>query len=182
MNEELKYRFCDLGMQYYVAGRLAARAGQAPVHGNLLHHAVEMFLKGALLDTVSVDQLRKRPYSHDLAALWDGFKSKESDATLDRFNAAIQGLHAFESIRYPDEIVRKGMATGVAWAPDDISFEGGTLQLPQYIVHINEIDELVVEILRRASVNPKAMTMKMSNNVARESFLYQNPFAAAWGL
>ena len=177
----MKYRFCDLGTQYYVSGRLAAQAWQAPVHGNLLHHAVEMFLKGALLDALSVKQLKKRPYSHDLPSLWDAFKAKERDATLNRFDAAIRALHAFESIRYPDEIERHGMATGVAWARGDISFDGGTHPLPpQYIVHIHEIDELVVDILSRASVNPQAI--KMRNNIAREALQYQNPFAAAWGV
>ena len=34
--------------QYYVVGRFAAFAGLIPITGNLLHHAVEMFLKGGL--------------------------------------------------------------------------------------------------------------------------------------
>ena len=34
--------------QYYVAGRYAAFAGFIPVTGNLLHHAIELFLKGGL--------------------------------------------------------------------------------------------------------------------------------------
>ena len=52
-DNDVKYRFCDLATQYYIAGRLAARAAQAPVYGNLLHHAVEMYLKGALVGTLT---------------------------------------------------------------------------------------------------------------------------------
>src|SRR6202043_1798471 len=35
-------------MQYYTIGRYSVLAGVNPVAGNLLHHAIEMFLKGAL--------------------------------------------------------------------------------------------------------------------------------------
>jgi hypothetical protein len=123
---------------------------------------------------------RLRKHLHDLPTLWDAFNTKENDPTLDRFGAAIQALHTFESIRYPDEIARHGMATGVSWAPGDISFEGGTMPLPpKYIVHMNEIDELVVEILKRAA-NPKAI--RAGNSLAREALQFQNPFAAVWGL
>ena len=43
---------------YYVAGRLAARVGLVPVYGNLLHHAVEMYLKTELVKVVSREDLR----------------------------------------------------------------------------------------------------------------------------
>src|SRR5262249_10145169 len=112
---ELKYRFCDLATQYYISGRLAARAGQAPRYGNVLHHAVEMYLKGALVGTLTLAQLKKPPYSHDLNTLWREFKAEKKDSALDRFDPTIAALHQFESIRYPDEIVAKGMAVGVAW-------------------------------------------------------------------
>ena len=49
-DEDFKSWFCGLGTQYYIAGRQAAMARLIPVYGNLLHHAVEMFLKGALVD------------------------------------------------------------------------------------------------------------------------------------
>ena len=40
--------FISAGMHYYVAGRYAVFAGLNPTAANLLHHAVEMALKGAL--------------------------------------------------------------------------------------------------------------------------------------
>jgi hypothetical protein len=40
--------FFDRSIQYYAAGRFAFHSGLTPVAGNLLHHAVEMCLKGAL--------------------------------------------------------------------------------------------------------------------------------------
>jgi hypothetical protein len=40
--------FISAGMHYYVAGRYAVFAGLNPTAANLLHHAIEMALKGAL--------------------------------------------------------------------------------------------------------------------------------------
>lgn len=180
-DEEFKYSFCDLATQYYVVGRLAARAGQVPVHGNLLHHAVEMYLKGALIGTLSLAQMKQRPYSHDIRALWDAFKAKANDPALASFDATIQALHEFESIRYPDEIVAKGLATGVSWAPGEIPLGGTNIKMPPlYVVIIHEVDNLVIEILERASVNPKAISILISSSTAREALEYHNPRAAKW--
>ena len=49
--------FFSSATQYYVSGRYAVFAGLTPVVGNLLHHAVEMYLKGALSKTMTLDQL-----------------------------------------------------------------------------------------------------------------------------
>ncbi len=177
-NEELKYRFCDLGTEYYVAARLAARAAQAPVHGNILHHAIELYLKGALVGTLSLAEMKQKPYSHDLTALWAAFKKKTNDPKLDRFDEAIKALHEFESIRYPDEIVAKGLATSVSWVPGDLTFGGTIKSPPEYIVSVHQIDELVLEVLHRTAVNPKAMPLL--NAAACEALEYHNPFAAEW--
>jgi hypothetical protein len=101
--ETIKGRLCDWATQYYVAGRMAARAGFLPVYGNLLHHAVEMYLKAALVGVVSLEKLKKK-YIHNLEKLWRRFKAKEADAALDGFDATIHDLHKFEELRYPDEI------------------------------------------------------------------------------
>jgi len=44
-------------MQYYVSGRSAVFAQSCPVCANLLHHAVEMFLKVGLAD-LGLNELR----------------------------------------------------------------------------------------------------------------------------
>ncbi len=173
--------FFDLATQYYVAARLAAQAGLAPVHGNLFHHAVEMYLKAALIGTIPVAQMNKKPYSHDLTALWDRFKTKEADPGLVRFDSTILALHQFESIRYPDEIVKKGMLVSVAWQPHHAVTAGGSAkQPPKYEVIIAEIDDLVIEVLQRASVNPKFLIMRVHDSHTREALVYQNPQAARW--
>jgi hypothetical protein len=49
--------FFSAGSQYYIAGRFGVFAGLNPVVGNLLHHAIEMDLKGALSKTKSISEL-----------------------------------------------------------------------------------------------------------------------------
>ena len=56
--------FFKTDSQYYIGGRFAAFAWFHPVVGNLFHHAIEMYLKGALSKTRSLSEL-KRLY-HDL--------------------------------------------------------------------------------------------------------------------
>jgi hypothetical protein len=48
MSDMTDHLFISAGMDYYVAGRYAVFAGLNPTAANLLHHAVEMALKGAL--------------------------------------------------------------------------------------------------------------------------------------
>jgi hypothetical protein len=181
-DDEFRYWFCDLATQYYVAGRLAAKGFLVPVHGNLLHHAVEMFLKAALVGTLTVTELRK--HGHDLPALWNAFRAKENDAALSRFDATIGDLHKFEAIRFPDLLVAKGFLGGVGWAPEHATTYSGTLKPPpKYEVVINLVDELVAEVARRAGVNPKAFAATFAGSPeTREALTYQNPQAGHWGL
>jgi hypothetical protein len=55
-------RFFDHGTQYYVATRLLFFAQGVPVTGTLAHHAIEMFLKGALCATVPLHVLASRQF------------------------------------------------------------------------------------------------------------------------
>ena len=60
----LRVEFGRLGAHYYIAGRFAFFSAFIPVAGNLLHHAVEMFLKGALIRTLALEKLQS--IGHDL--------------------------------------------------------------------------------------------------------------------
>jgi len=91
------HHFFVLGSQYYVAGRYAAFAALNPIVGNLLHHAVEMLIKGALSKSNSLDDLRR--IGHKLPNLWDAFKQRANDVSLARFDAVIDRLDSFEEVR-----------------------------------------------------------------------------------
>jgi len=177
--EAFREIFYDCGMQYYVAARFAARAGLVPVHGNLFHHAIEMCLKAALVGTLTDAKMRQ--ISHHLTALWDRFKEKEADPALARFDPTIQALDEFESIRYPNKIVDEGMLVSVVWQSEHVTASSGSAKRPpKYEVIIGDIDNLVIEVVHRASVNPKFLVSRVHDAAAREALAYQNPHAASW--
>ncbi len=177
--ERFRDIFYDCGMQYYVAARFAARAGLVPIHGNLFHHAIEMCLKAALVGTLTVAKMRQ--ISHHLPALWDRFKEKETDPALARFDPTIQALEEFESIRYPDKIVDEGMLVNVVWQPEHVTASSGSAKRPpKYEVIIADIDNLVIEVLHRASVDPRSLVIRIHDAAAREALAYQNPYAMSW--
>jgi hypothetical protein len=177
--ERFRDFFYDWGTQYYIAARLAARAQLAPIHGNLFHHAVEMYLKGALVGTLTVAKMKQ--IQHRLPTLWDCFKEKETDPALIRFDPTIEALDEFELIRYPDKIVNEGMAVTIVWQPEHVTaFSDSAKSPPKYGVIIADIDNLVTEVVRRASVNPKGLVSRIHGAAAREALAYQNPYAACW--
>ena len=51
--------FFRFGLQYLVAGRFSASSGLSPVGANLLHHALEMLLKGYLSSSMTLGELKK---------------------------------------------------------------------------------------------------------------------------
>jgi hypothetical protein len=168
--------FCDWATQYYIAGRLAARSRLAPIHGNLLHHAVEMYLKAALVGVVTPKEMRDE-FGHDLEKLWARFKVKVVDPALDRFDATIHALHEFEDLRYPDKIKHGVIIMAITWKPSDAVFSrAGSAQ--QYEFFISEVDGLVVEVLDRLSLNLRVVLGGRNGQALK----YQNPHAARWGL
>ena len=96
----------QLATQYYASGRFAALSGMLPVCGNLLHHAIEMYLKGALAKTLNLNELRG--LNHNLMQIWDRTKQTYSNANLASFDDAIARLNLFERLRYPDAVLREG--------------------------------------------------------------------------
>ena len=165
-------------MQYYVAGRMAARASLVPVYGNLLHHAVEMYLKFALVGVVSPQEMRNK-FGHDVEKLWRRFKVKEADSALDRYDATVRALHGFEDLRYPDKIPHSAIFMGLTWHPSHAVKSHASKPTPQYEVFISEVDRLVIEILKRVPLNPKFFT-GMVGRSGRGALRYQNPHAARW--
>ena len=78
--------FISAGMHYYVAGRYAVFAGLNPTAANLLHHAVEMALKGALAKK-GMDLKALKRLNHDLPEIWREFTAQygSDGSTFDAF-------------------------------------------------------------------------------------------------
>ena len=109
MSDMTDHIFISAGMHYYVAGRYAVFAGLNPTAANLLHHAVEMGLKGALAKK-GISSKRLKKLGHDLPKTWRKFTAVYGiDGSS--FDRVIAGLQKFEEIRYPDEILKKGLSS-----------------------------------------------------------------------
>jgi hypothetical protein len=144
--------FISSAINYYVVGRFAVFAGLNPTAGNLLHHAVEMCLKGALAKKGWSLKDLKDKLGHDLRKIWFEFKTQyTSDPNgLNEFEATIAELHRFEDVRYPNLITEKGMLCDIGGGPPTAPRIG---LMPSYLLHLDEIDRLVGKVFELASVN-----------------------------
>jgi hypothetical protein len=166
--------FCNFGAHYYIAGRWMVHTGSgvSPVAGNILHHAVEMFLKAALVP-LSTSQLKD--LSHNLVKLWGAFKAKVADPLLDRYDGAIERLHAFEEIRYPDKLAAGPLMLVVN--PGDSTVPSGSYS--GYHLAVREVDELVITVLQAGKVTPSWWVTMLSEQ-ARHALVDRNEQAEAW--
>ena len=145
-----------LATEYYVAARASWSSGGTTVVGNLLHHAIELYLKGNL--ALEESPARLRGYGHDLKRLWKAYKKKHSAKSLSAFDRTIKDVQKFEDIRYPDAISNKGMfynlpLTRPPTAFNNVATSGRTP--PTYFLALDEVDALVKTVLESASVDPE---------------------------
>jgi hypothetical protein len=170
--------FFVYGGQYYLAGRYGMFAGLIPVAANLLHHGIEMLLKGELSKRMTPEQL-KVELMHNLPKIWRRFKKQANDPSLDRFNKVIKELSKYNEIRYPDD--QSGMSamfdiTRAGAAQSSVSGKMAA-NVRKYKLCLEGIDDLVSEIFRVASRNPKAfLDMRFVKPEAREFLFRDNSF------
>ena len=106
--DRARVSFFSSGMQYYISGRYAVLARLVPVAGNLLHHAIEMFLKGGLAPVADLNELRR--LGHNVPNMWRLFKERLGQRELDRFDSVITSVNAFEELRLSGLVDRKWCA------------------------------------------------------------------------
>lgn len=154
MGTDALQQFFRAATHYYIAGRYAAIAQLSPLAGNLLHHAIEMYLKGTLSKTTSLDELKK--LSHNLPKIWEAFKIQAGDRALASFDPVLSSLDAFEELRYPNSILARGMAAAVGVSRGAAPPLRAMTSRPEptYEVYLEETDALVGRIFEVASVNP----------------------------
>jgi len=145
--------FFSSATQYYVSGGFAVFAGLSPLAGNLLHHAVEMYIEGVLSKTLTMTELKK--LSHNLPVVWEAFKAQVGDASLRGSDALVSSLHKFEELRYPDSVLSSGMMVTISVSRDSASGIGAPARPePTYKLYLEEVDALVDKIFQVASLNP----------------------------
>jgi hypothetical protein len=166
--------FFSSASQYYVAGRFAVFAGLNPVAANLMHHAIEMYLKGALLKgrTKTLKELKDK-LGHSLPKCWDAFKAQVKDPALDKFDGVVAEIHKYEDLRYLKENSTGMQSTFeiVRWTPPDLPVI--TRTVPSYRLCLPDVDELVAAIIAAARLNPEVylrfMKAEANEYLAREN-------------
>jgi Protein of unknown function (DUF2934) len=163
-----RLRYFSLAVQYYVAGRFAVHSGLNPVAGNLLHHAIELALKGGLARATSSEDLKKK-YMHSLSPLWRDFKLSVSDPRLDRLDRTVGELDQFETIRYPEHVEQYGMFASITPTRRDQDAKAPTRlpsTVPRYKLYLPEIDELLDAVFAGASINPEFFKGEIKSEAA----------------
>ena len=143
VGERGEIAFVTIAVQYYVAGRQAAIAQLFPVSGNLLHHAVEMLLKGVLCRTKSLEELRAN--RHNLKRSWNAFRASFPEDELAEFTPAVRTLNKFERLRYPDELLTTGMVGMFALFREHSTSASGSAStgLPLFSLVLEDVDAFV---------------------------------------
>jgi hypothetical protein len=148
--------FFSSASQYYVAGRFAVFAALNPVAANLMHHAIEMYLKGALLKSKTKTLKELKQLGHSLPKCWEAFKAQVNDPGLSKFDAVISEIHKYEDLRYPDQNSKgmQSMFDVVRWTHPSPPIPTTTIDpLPSYRLCLPDVDELVAAIFTAAGKN-----------------------------
>lgn len=160
IDDRARVEFFRRGTHYYAVGRFAALNSVFPIAGNLLHHAIEMYLKGALVPLVGLSVLRN--IKHDLNKLWLEFKVRIPSPEAGTFDGPIVDLHRFERIRYPDNAIREGMEASFApYRGQRVVTSGWGSPLPSYTLVLEDIDALVKFLFEKAGVNPQFYLLRL---------------------
>ena len=145
-----------------------------PVSANLLHHAVEMFLKGCLVQRVGFKGLPRGRNGHDLNALWLKFQRHYDYPSLDRFTPVIADLHNFEKIRYPENLITGGGSLGIGFPSGARHVQLQGPKVPEYQIAVEDIDSLVKTLFELGSVNPNFFQSLLNQEHARKYFKFRN--------
>lgn len=173
-------QFYRLALEYYVSARGALLCDVVSVTGNLLHHAVEMLLKGQLSRTIPLDELKDKKYGHALPKLWTSFTALFPTEDLSEFDPVIAGLDRFEFIRYPDRVLQQGAQIGLSYGRGRPFVNRSTPpQPPEYQVALGDIDALFKRLFPLCRMNPKAY-FSFLNSHGREILTKWNDESAGW--
>ena len=174
------------GIQYYVAGRFAAASGFTPVLANLLHHAVELFLKACFAYDDPVERIRqygsgKTGYRHNLPLLWVEFKKRNAAAVRPEFDRIIDALHKFEEIRYPEQLIDDGATIIInIFAVDDQPRDGHEAEQTSYLLSLPEVDELMGLLFASTRCNRELFLAEVNDE--RRRLYYDTLTTSLFGL
>ena len=163
-----------LALQYLGTGRFAVASWFTPVAGNLLHHAIEMLLKGCLVRKVGFDGLPKGRNGHDLKNLWNLLTMEFGDQRLAAHTATIDELQRFEHIRYPENLILGGGSFSVGFDAVGKNVQLSGPRVPEYALFVESIDELVALLFDVAQINADYYQLELEQEHASKYFKLRN--------
>jgi hypothetical protein len=180
--ERLKDEYFFTASEYYVSGRFAFWSKTMGICGNLLHHAIELFLKGHLLLTIPSEVL-KDDFKHSLPRIWRHFKETVGDPRLAAFDRTIENIHTFEALRYPDIVIERGAKFHFEVTRADLDRSRGAHKVPgnppRYLLALEEVDQLVPILFEVCSRNARVFLLgRLPNPDHRKFLLRVNPAVA----
>jgi len=155
----LSMEYFRTAMEYHVAARFAALSGFNPVAGVMFHHAIEFYLKGYLAKK-GLSETDRITLRHDLREVWKACKRVIGDASLSRFDRTVGDLARFWAVRYPDQIVERGILAAIQFAPGGHRNFGGRSE-PEYVLTVDDLDALAAIMWQKVGLNPRAFTMSL---------------------
>ncbi len=167
------------GLQYDIAGRFATANGFTPVCANLLHHGVELLMKARLARDDSVKTIREyghknKGYGHDIPRLWVEFKGRRGFAVPAEFDKIIEGLHAFEDIRYRVHLIDHGAM--ISFGLFDVlepTCDNGQRPERSYSLQLPQIDRLMGLLFEASGGNPKVFLQEITAGHERFLIYYE---------
>lgn len=185
----LKRQYLEYSIGYYIAGRFSV-FGNLWVVGNLLHHALEMLLKGFLCE--KHDEFTLRNFSkrgHSILDAWNLFKKEIKDVGADQFDDIIAALDDFEDIRYPDKVVNQGaiiIIDSLSTSSQEFkrrpnaSHYNSLNSREEKIYHFNlsSVDLLVEFIFSKIDINPNSLINLYSKD--EMEYLKKNNMSKIW--
>ncbi len=182
--ERLKDEYFFAASEYYAAGRFAFWTGLPGIYGNLLHHAIELFLKGHLWLTMTSEDLKE--LRHSLPRIWRHFKDATGDSRLTAFDRTIENVHAFEALRYPDIVIEKGALFHFVLTRGELDWCRAVDQVPgqppRYLLALEEVDRLVLLLFDVCSRVPKVFLKGRLPDPGRQQYLAKSNPAWAKGM
>ena len=154
--DRLRSVYLQTAFHYYITARFATINALGTVAGHLAHHAIDMFLRAALVETTTEQE--RLVLSHNLPKIWQQYKQLTANPALDTFDRTINDLDRFENIRYPDRIIRYGMTLEVGLDRNTSPTKPNELR---YQLVLGELDELVKLIFQTSGIDAASLVLSV---------------------
>ena len=167
----VRTEYLQTAFHFYITARFATINSLIPVAGYLAHHAIEMFLKAALVEATS--EKERILLTYDLPGIWRQYKQLTANPALDKFDRTINDLDRFDSVRNPDRLIRYGMIMEVAFDRNTSPTKPTELR---YQMALDELDELVKLIFEISGIDAASFV----NSIQPDALRYLNERNQAW--